>query len=147
MYSFFQWCKLQLWFISMRKVVKECRNLASFYGVDVKFIPLAQDLCGISEHREGRIIINSDLKDRPLILTTFFHEWGHIYCYQNEIFYLYHHSDDPKDQIKFALRAERYVDKIAAAELEKYDRRIQYIPFYGGENEEYKDFFKKYYDS
>lgn len=65
---------------------------------------------------------------------VFFHELGHLHCYNNDIHSEFHHTNikdfTSLDQIphflEIAIAGEQWVDSWAAAELKKYFPRISY---------------------
>lgn len=79
-------------------------------------------------YMEGKVIFNKnrnfDFYEKAFLL---FHELGHIYCYNNNIWKNYHFNysipltRQKKDLVlKLGLKAERWVDKWAMKEIKKY---------------------------
>ena len=130
----------------MRRVIKECRKLSIPYGIKTRFKRLSKDLGGYSDFEKRLIVINSLYKSRAWILSTFFHELVHFYCYDNNIYYLYHHSEFLEDKLRFGLKVERYVDTVAAKWLSEYDSKITYEGAYAYENQKsVRGFFVQFY--
>lgn len=77
------------------------------------------------------------IKSRREYLSTFFHELGHFYCYDNDIYPIFHGKRDFNsilDEFKAmkltALRAEKFVDKWAAKIMRKYFPKIRFVHAY-----------------
>lgn len=72
------------------------------------------------------------------IISTFFHELGHIYCYRNKIWMSYHNPKSPNEMselektllCKTALRAERWVDNYGMNEMFRYYPGMTYTRSY-----------------
>ena len=132
--------------IDMRRVIKECRSLTKPYDIKFRVKYLPKDLSGYSDFAKRLIIINRSIKDRNTILGTLFHELVHFYCYDNNIYHTYHHSEELEDKLRFGVKVERYVDSIAEKWLKEYDSRLNYNPSYiGADPKEIRDFFIEFY--
>ena len=127
-------------------VLAEIRALAKKEGIKVKFKRLKGAIAGQSHFEENLIVINSLLSSRAELLSTWCHEKVHFDCYKKGLWHNYHQSDDPKVLLKTALKAERFIDRLAAIELYKIDKRCHYLSSYDIPNEEAKEFLKNYYE-
>lgn len=64
-----------------------------------------------------------------------FHELGHIYCYESNLYEIYHNNSLPEKELaiymrKYGLRAERFVDKVGQSLMSDYFPDIPYVPCY-----------------
>ncbi|MEK6829045.1 MAG: ImmA/IrrE family metallo-endopeptidase [Nanoarchaeota archaeon] len=109
--------------------IKEAINIAHRFDVSVRFVKMdSKHFYGFSEARERKIFISDSIKKTEEILSTIFHEIGHVYCYDNNIFPLYHKAqyknkftiNEKKGLWLTALRAERYVDEWAKKQMNNY---------------------------
>lgn len=84
-------------------------------------------------------------KTKRQYISTFFHELGHIYCHDNDIFPVYHNKKFDKygwqnlEKLKKAYKltawkAEKFVDSWAEKEMKKYYPKMKFIPGYGNES-------------
>lgn len=101
---------------------------------------------GYSRYWNNSISINVVNQSPIDIISTFFHEIGHIYCWNNNLWSSYHVNrplieltERERDlYIKTALKAERWVDRWARREMSKHFSTIEYNPGYlskeSGEN-------------
>jgi predicted SprT family Zn-dependent metalloprotease len=130
----------------MRPEIKELRLLSKKYGVKVRLKRLKGAIAGQAYYEDNLIIINSLLSNRIEILSVFFHEWAHLDCYNKGLWRKYHESEDSTEKLKVALKAERYIDRIAEFEMYAYDRRLRYLRAYDTSDKEAKEFLEKYYN-
>lgn len=124
-------------------ITKEIEKLAKKYDIEVIFEKI-DDLGGYILYDNPKyIFISEDYKTkRPDLLRIFFHELGHIHCLRTGKWRAYHSSfalynnknTYYKNYLRTALKAERWVDKWAYNELQKYDRRIAYDFPYSGKH-------------
>lgn len=122
-------------------ITQEIKKLAKHYEVEIIFEEI-DDLGGYILYDNPKFIFidNEYKKKRADLLRIFFHELGHIYCLRTGKWKAYHSSfslyDNKniyyKNYVSTALRAERWIDKWAAAELKKYDKRVSYDFPYSG---------------
>lgn len=106
-----------------RELINE---LATFYNVTVTFEEL--DCRGKCAYYKRHIRLSNKLRNRDKLLQTFFHELGHVYCYEMGIWSSYHHTDGisklTKEQRRKAiytgLKAERWIDKWGSRELQTW---------------------------
>lgn len=100
---------------------KEVLFLANEYGVSVQFrknnVPnrlKKWKVDGQAKCRDKLIILYAEFKTREDMLSCFFHELGHIYCYTNKIWRVYHRDRRNKRSVLLtAFKAENWVDKWA----------------------------------
>jgi len=118
---------------TIRKLLQE---LASEYDIKIRF---TESLNGDGEARFWNNSISISTKQSPRgMLSTFFHEAGHVYCWDKSLWKSYH-IDKPIENLtpqertnylKTALRAERWVDNWAKKEMRKHFPDIKYIDGY-----------------
>jgi hypothetical protein len=87
------------------------------------------------------------------MISTFFHEVGHIYCWENKIWKSYHINksiddltkDEKRRYVLTALKAERWVEKWAKKEMKKHFTGIKYIAVYSDKlsGEEFSKYIKE----
>jgi hypothetical protein len=87
------------------------------------------------------------------MLSTFFHEMGHIYCFENSLWKSYHVNkpfehltkEEKSKFIRVALRAERWVDNWAKVEMNKHFPHLKYQDSYLSkeDGQEFMDEIKK----
>ncbi len=118
---------------TIRKLLQE---LASEYGIKIRF---TESLNGDGEARFWNNSISINTKQSPRgMLSTFFHEAGHIYCWNNSLWRSYHINksvetltkQEKENYLKTALRAERWVDKWAKKEMSLHFPDIKYMDGY-----------------
>jgi len=111
-------------------------ELAQDYQVRLHWTKTSNDY-GYCRYWCNSISIN--IHQSPIdIISTFFHEIGHIYCFDNNLWLSYHVNKPLKElttierklYIKTALRAERWVDRWAKKEMSKHFSTIEYNPGY-----------------
>lgn len=92
---------------------KNIKKISNDFSVTTKYIKEGGSACF------HNIIIEIDLSEcnsLDTFLSLFFHELGHVYCYNNNLYEFYHKENDKRDKYKYmkryGLRAERFVDKI-----------------------------------
>ena len=131
-----------------RQLVSE---LARDYNVRLHYTKTSVDH-GYSRYWNNSISINTNQSAIDLI-STFFHEIGHIYCWSNNKWMSYHVNkplshltkDEQQKYLRTALKAERWVDKWAATEMSKHFHDILYQPGYQSveAGEEFTKYIKK----
>lgn len=112
---------------SPRKVID---FLSKLYGVKVDFVDDWD--YGSCYYWEKRIEISIHQTNRQMI-STFFHEMGHIYCYENNLWKSVHCAILPenyKRYIRSFLKAERWIDDWAYNECKKWFPNHRYIKTY-----------------
>lgn len=116
-----------------RKIIVE---LALLYGVRLHF-EKTKNQHGEARYWSNSISINLN-QSGVSMLSTFFHEIGHVYCFQKGIWKSFH-VDKPieeltevekKKYLSTALKAERWVDNWGKREMKKHFPHLQYIDSY-----------------
>ena len=130
----------------MRAIIKECRAIVKKYEAKVVFKRLRKDISGYCEYEHGLITLATTETNRAVTLSTLFHEIFHLVCYRKGLWRNFHESEDRTTVLKTALKAERYIDKLAQITLYNYDKRLTYIHSYSGPNKELKKFLEEFYD-
>jgi hypothetical protein len=128
--------------------IKLIRLLAEYYNIKVHFVnALVGGPSGSHgfnyETKEDYISISYD-KD---MISAFFHELGHSFCYRNGLWPSYHNTNVKvikgkprytkrwlRAKLKTAYRAEVWVDKWAKRELKKYLPKYKYDAGYLGKS-------------
>ena len=64
-----------------------------------------------------------------------FHELAHLYCYENNLFYIFHHDSLPDKEMalymkKMGVRVEKFVDKKGKELMESFFPNIPFIGAY-----------------
>lgn len=123
-----------------KKIVYELGDFFIFirnkYKVKIKFrkfdITIVAKYVENSCRTESTIFFNKRYNlSKDEMICTMFHELGHQYCCNNDLFYAYHHIDNDFENYfnKFkrtALKAERFIDKWAAKEMKENGFEIIY---------------------
>lgn len=142
---------------SKQKQLEIIAYLAAIYNIDVR-IRKRMDAGGYHSNWKERewIQIHEDQKD---LLTVFFHELGHSYCFRNHIWLAIHRgasyrgrtkyftSEVARKKIKTGLKAERYVENWADQEMRKWFPNLRYEYAYydkGVENWYKNEFLDRY---
>jgi len=112
----------------MSKIAK----IVESYGVKLTFKKMVHMALYSPSNKE--IIINKNFINKRILIPIIFHELGHHHCYENDLFFHYHHEDDIRLAKLTALKAERYVDKWAANEMKKHGYKMKYPMFYYDKN-------------
>ena len=123
----------------LKNIIKEIKNK---YNVNIVY---KKHLNNIAEYNDNlkTIIIKSEYKNNINdLIPILFHELGHKYCFDNNIFYHYHNETNLRLAKLTALKAERYVDRWANKEMKKLNIEIAYPMFYYHPNR--VKHFKKY---
>jgi hypothetical protein len=129
--------------IPLKKQKEIVRQLAKNYNVRVRFAK-SDEYSGLYRP-PNRIIINNS--DEHIIL-TFFHELGHHYCYQNNIFPVYHGrvaagKATLSAMASTAWRAEQWVDRWAKAECKQVFPELNWIAAYSEEDRKWLSEYAK----
>ena len=122
--------------IKKRMAIKILRELAREYDVRIHITESYPD-CGFARYWKNSITVSRN-QSAPNMFSTFFHEMGHIYCWNNSLWKSYHCNKpyehltkkEKKKLIMTALKAERWVDKWAKNEMKKHFPNIKYLPGY-----------------
>ena len=64
-----------------------------------------------------------------------FHELAHMWCYDNDVYYIYHHDSLAPERMaiyvrKMGFKIEQYVDSEGAEWMKEYFPDMQYMPSY-----------------
>ncbi len=128
----------------MRAIIKEARRFAKLHNCKVVFKPLKGAIAGLCDLETDTVTINSYLSSRPEILSALAHELSHCIAYRKGLWKSYHDNED--NMMKTALKAERYIDRMAERLLFEFDGRVRYLGVYlDSSNEEMKEFLENYY--
>lgn len=72
-----------------------------------------------------------------------FHELCHIICYEEGIYYKYHHNNNKKYNIRYGLRIEKFIDRMAEKLMKDYLPGLEFKPCYGeAECDWYRDYIR-----
>lgn len=116
--------------VTKKFLFKEFHKIARQHGVKLNIKPIS-NAAGLYNEEINKITIdsNSNKKQLPFI---FFHELGHLYCVNNNIWETYHNFDNTWSAYKStALKAERWIDLWAEKEVKKYFNNIDcYKPYH-----------------
>lgn len=122
---------------------RELTKIAKNYKVKIRF-QKQKTTSGLTFFETETIYINPELERRDESLSVLFHEICHIICYRTHKFHNYHNPEvDRKIKAKIALRAERFVDKMAKKELYNYDSEVMFWESY--QDPESAKWLKEYY--
>lgn len=111
----------------------EIKKIEKLYNIKVvrkPFYKYKMNVGALAYSDLREIHICYTIKNRREALNLIFHELGHQYCYDNNKFVNYHKMTTLAKIKKIAVRAERYVEKIAAKLLNSYDSSIPYEKIY-----------------
>jgi len=117
--------------------VRRIKELARDYRVKL-FFNKKTDSLGQARFWARSISVNRDLAPRQM-LSVFFHELGHIHCHEHGKWSSYHNVK-PNDEltererelmVRTAVKAERWVDGWARAEMAKHFPGVEYFTNYG----------------
>lgn len=125
-----------------RKIITE---LSVLYGVRLHF-EKTKDQQGESRFWNNSISINLNQSGISM-LSTFFHEIGHIHCFKNGIWKSFHINktinkmtkDEKRKYLLTALKSERWIDRWAEKEMKNHFPKLKYIYSYPSDVE-YKEF-------
>ena len=124
----------------LNNIIKEIKIR---YKVNIKYKKYLENIAEYDDNTKT-IIINSEYKnDIENLIPILFHELGHKHCFDNNIYYHYHNETNSRLAKLTALKAERYVDKWANKEMNKFNTGIEYPMFYFKKSR--VENFKKYW--
>lgn len=118
--------------------------LTNHYDVKLVFKNVEGELAHYDDNTKT-IYVNETFKENEKEwIAIVFHELGHKYCFDNNIFYHYHYEKNVRLFQLTALKAERYVDRWAKKELKKHGFDIEYPMFYysKGRTKAFKKYIK-----
>jgi hypothetical protein len=104
--------------------------LSNHYGVKVDFVDDWD--YGSCYYWENRMEISINQTKKQMI-STFFHELGHLYCYNNNIWKSCHSTILPENvstYIRCFLKSERWIDNWAHNEVKKWFPKHRYVKTY-----------------
>lgn len=112
--------------------------------------------CGGYATEKGEVFVDKDAWNTvSQVLSTVFHEIGHVYCFRNKIWWGYHgfHRSHAKNKKKkrallaTAFKAEQWVDKWAEKEMKKHFPDRNYYQSYRTERDRdwLMDYLRKEY--
>lgn len=115
-------------------------DLSREYNIRVHFVKTGTDY-GSARYWNRSISININ-QTRSAMISTFFHELGHIYCWEKKIWKSFHVNKPlqylTKSQklkyLRTALKAEKWIDRWAEKEMKKHFTKIKYINSYDNIN-------------
>lgn len=104
-----------------RETIRQVKDIADTYNVSINFIYSGGSAC---THNTLIEIDLSECNSLDTFLSLFFHELGHVYCYNNNLYEFFHKENDGRNKYsymkKYGLRAERFVDKIGEKLMKSY---------------------------
>lgn len=122
-------------------MINVLKNIKQSYKVNIVFIKTKYDAYYC--HNRQTIFINLSFKNNfEKSIQIIFHELGHKYCFDNSKYYNYHHETNLRLIKLTALKAERYVDRWAKKEFQKFNFDFEYCMFYYEKSR--TKLFKKY---
>jgi hypothetical protein len=121
------------------KDFKKVTDLCKFYNTKVMFGYTGE---GSEVDVEERLIVIDllEIKNIRYLWSIVFHELAHIYCYDNDIYRIYHEDTLPEKEMakyvrKMGLRIERYVDKIGSKLMKEHGFTFRYVPAYNNKKD------------
>jgi len=118
--------------------------ISKYYGVKIKFKTLNEELANYDDNTKS-IEIDKSFKNSKDLIPIIFHELGHKYCFEHNIYKHYHYETNWVIFKLTALKAERYCDRYAKREIEKHKLNVNYPMYYYQPNR--VSLFKKYIKS
>lgn len=134
---------------------KNTSEIKSHYGVKNIVLIKNHHAWGSCYYTDGIIIINSKFKNnKQKFYNILFHEIGHIYCYQNNIWKNYHLNKIQLTKreksliLKTGLKAERWIDNWAEKEMKKWFPKMKYNKgyFLKSKTKLFKQYLKENYN-
>lgn len=117
----------------IEKWIEELQIISKHYKVKVNFSKKLPDwVDGLSHKKNGFTVSIKGNKTQEQIVSTFFHELGHVYCKRNKIWNAYHQPHDHSKQRvrRTALKAELWIDRWAIKEMNKWFPDLKYTGSY-----------------
>lgn len=114
---------------SKKSVLKELRQIAKEMELRCHF---SSQLAGGLFVDRNRILVGTKTNNLTELISCFFHEAGHAWCFKNRKYMAYHGSKYPRsrkekaDYRRVALRAELYADNIGCMLCRAYFPHIKY---------------------
>ncbi len=120
-----------------KKLRKTLNKIAKKYGVKYRFKRFKSEAGGLALFPENLILINKKyIWKKNMFASCFLHELGHLYCYENRIYKIYHSAiplktkEDFRHYMATSLRAELYVDRWAEKQFKKYFPKLKFVKAY-----------------
>lgn len=122
---------------------RELLLIAHSYSIKIRFVK-QKTTSGLCFFKAGMIWINPEIDRRDEALSVLFHEICHMICYRKKLYWNYHNPKaSNKKKSKIAVKAERFVDKMAKKELYLYDPECMFFESY--QDNESAKWLKNYY--
>lgn len=113
--------------------MKKINIICEKYNVNLIFDDI--DTIAYYDDNIKTIILNKKNKFKLIeLIPIIFHELGHKYCFENNLFVAYHYETDKRLFKLTALKAERFVDRWAANEMKKNGFDFEYPMYYYNKN-------------
>lgn len=111
--------------------------MASAYGVRLHFFNRLRDELGYARYWRRSISIYRGMSP-GMMISVFFHELGHVHCFETSRWQSYHLDKLISEMthgektliLRTALRAERWIDRWARAEMRKHFLGVRYYCVY-----------------
>lgn len=128
--------------VHRNKDVQRAIKIVQEHGVGVRFIDTGDLVSGGADIPKGYIEIGLDLTKPNIIISTLFHELGHFYCYDKNIYKEFHHGffrtditeEQFKSMLRTAIKAERYVDEWAKKKMKEHFPHLRFTYTYRAKN-------------
>ena len=122
--------------ITKRIIKKLLIDLAKEYQVRLHF-NIDKTSVGSARYWNNSISVNTNQSALGM-LSTFFHEMGHIYCWNNSLWKSFHINkpiekltkNEKRKYILTALKTERWVDNWGKKEMSKHSPHLKYMDGY-----------------
>lgn len=118
------------------KNLKICKDISKYYEVEIR-VDSTLDVAGCCDLETEIIYLNSRIDDKETLLSTLFHEIGHVVAKRNRRFPFFHNKKldiwnkkQIESYMKVAYRAERYVDQWAEKEFNKWFPDLEFEECY-----------------
>lgn len=117
---------------NLEEVLSALRFIARSHRTRIK---AKRSLYSRASYKPSERVIEVDIGERDAnvqwLVCAVLHEIGHSICHDKKLFWIYHSIQRDKPAFKAtALKAERYVDRIAKELLSQYFPVIPYYPGY-----------------
>lgn len=121
-----------------KKIIKKLLiELSKEYQVRLHFNETDKTSVGSARYWNNSISVNPN-QSAIGMLSTFFHEMGHVYCWENSLWKSFHvnkpiedlNKKEKRKYISTALKAERWVDNWAKNEMRKHFPHLKYMDGY-----------------
>lgn len=131
----------------------KAREITKYYGVKLRYFCdyRANAMYGLAHLEKSSIRLNSAIDaSEASFFSALFHEIGHIHCYKNNIWPVYHKRKiDTAALLRAfkltAYKAECWIDKWAEKEMKKHLPSLNYVVSYRPKDKKSKGQLFKYY--